>query len=246
MAHEEQTPNPEPDQEVVDLVDLEECAKTGRPVPRARRYQIRIDRERFIVNAPTITGREILRLAGKTPEEYLLHQRLRGGVTKSIEPDEVVDLTNPGPERFMTMKRETQEGRGNPRRAFRLPAADEAYLNEHHASWEAVKDGNTQWVVIPEFPLPSGFNVTVTTLAIDLVAGYPDAALDMAYFDPHLQRTDGKAIPAIKSRQFDGRPWQRWSRHRTNSNKWVVGEDNVATHIAYIHSFLRAEFEKRP
>lgn len=246
MSHAEQPPNPEPEPEIVDLIDIEECAKAGKPVPRARRYQIRVDRERFIVEQPEITGREILRLAGKTPEEYLLHQRLRGGVTKSIEPDEVVDLTKPGPERFMTMKRETQEGFCEPRRAFRLPTADEAFLNAHYPGWEAVKDGKTQWVVVPDFPLPPGFNVGVATLAIDLVAGYPDAALDMAYFAPDLQRTDGKSIPALATRQFEGKPWQRWSRHRTNANKWIAGEDSVATHIAYIDSFLRAEFEKRP
>jgi len=246
MSHEEMNPDPSDHTDEVDIVDIEECAKADRDVPKAKRYQIRIDRERFIVHTPTITGSEILKLAGKTSEEYLLHQRLRGGVTRSIEPDEVVNLTGPGPERFMTMKRETQEGFCEPRRAFRLAASDEAHLDERYPQWESVKDGNNQWIVIPEFHLPAGFSVAATTLAIDLVAGYPDAALDMAYFDPPLERTSGQSIPALSTRQFDSRTWQRWSRHRTKANQWAPGEDNLATHITYVNYFLRAELEKRP
>lgn len=244
MSQDENAQQPKP--ENIDPVDIEEYAKAGRPVPNANRYQIRVDRERFVVRSPTLTGREILRLAGKSPEDYLLHQRLRGGVTQSIAADDIVDLTGQGPERFMTLKREAQEGFSEPRRTFRLSACDEAFLNEFHPHWESVKDGNNQWIIIPDFPLPDGYGLSSARLAIDLVAGYPDAALDMAYFEPHIQRADGKAIPALNTRQLEGLPWQRWSRHRTSANKWIAGEDSIATHIAYIHSFLRSEFEKRP
>lgn len=228
------------------VVDLEEYAKTGRDVPRDRRYQIRIDRERFVVHHPSITGREILALAHKKPEDYLLHQRLRGGATRTIEADEKVDLTGKGPERFMTMKRETQEGFVQARRQFKLASSDDSFLTDQFPKWESVLEGGAQWIVIRDFVLPIGFNVPQTDLAIQLVAGYPDSALDMAYFSPDIQRTDGKPIPALSPHQFDGRVWQRWSRHRTGANPWTPGEDNLATHVSYVKYFLTEEFKKRP
>ena len=42
-----------------DEVDIEELAKQGKPIPRAKRYRIRIDRERFLVTAPFITKAEL-------------------------------------------------------------------------------------------------------------------------------------------------------------------------------------------
>jgi hypothetical protein len=229
-----------------DIIDLEEYAKAGKDVPKDHKYRIRIDRERYEVAKPRISGREILALAGKTPEEYLLHQRLRGGGTRAIQANEVVDLTGPGPERFMTMKRETQEGQTATRRQFRLAAADETYLTEAFPKWEAVADNGAQWLLVPQFPLPVGYNATNADLGVWLVAGYPDTALDMAYFVPALARVDGKAIPNLSTHPFDGRVWQRWSRHRTAANPWTVGEDNVSTHVAYINWFLAEEFRKRP
>lgn len=229
-----------------EVIDLEEYAKAGRDVPLDRRYQIRIDRDRFVVHHPSITGREILALVNKTPEDYLLHQRLRGGATRTIEADEEVDLTGKGPERFMTMKRETQEGFMEVRRQFKIASSDESFLTEQFQKWESVLEGGAQWIVIRGFMLPNGFNVPQADLAIQLVAGYPDAALDMAYFSPDIQRADGKAIPALSSQQFDGGVWQRWSRHRTDANPWTPGEDNLATHVAYVKYFLAEEFKKRP
>ena len=93
-----------------EIVDIEEFAKSGRPVPRDRRYRIRIDREHFVVDEPCLTGREILKLVGKTPTEFMLSQKFRGGEVKKIEPDEKVDLTRPGVERFMTLPLDPTEG----------------------------------------------------------------------------------------------------------------------------------------
>lgn len=93
-----------------EIIDVEEFAKAGRVVPRERRYRIRIDREHYVVDAPCLTGREILKLAGKTPAEFMLSQKFRGGEVKKIEPDEKVDLTRPGVERFMTLPLDPTEG----------------------------------------------------------------------------------------------------------------------------------------
>jgi len=97
--------------ETDDVVDLEQYAREGHRPPRAPRYRIRIDRQYYVVAAPSLTGRELLQLAGKTPpEQYMLSQKLRGGQTKRIDLDERVDFTTPGVERFMTLPLDQTEG----------------------------------------------------------------------------------------------------------------------------------------
>lgn len=97
-------------EEVVDLVDLEEYARAGKAPPRAKQYRIKIDAAQYVVDQPSMTGREILALAGKTPEVYLLRERIYGGGTQPIEPTQVVDFTKPGVERFVTMPRDQTDG----------------------------------------------------------------------------------------------------------------------------------------
>src|SRR6267143_239056 len=95
---------------LVEEVDIEECAKAGKPVPPARRYRLRIDRELRVTENPTPTGREILGLVAKTPEGYVRSMKLHGGHAKPIGADEHVDLRQPGVERFMTIPRDATEG----------------------------------------------------------------------------------------------------------------------------------------
>jgi hypothetical protein len=93
-----------------DVLDLEEHSKTGKEAPERKRYGLRVDKERFVVERPTITGREILALVGKTPELYRLYQHFRGGDSKIVKADEKVNLREPGVERFTTMKIENTDG----------------------------------------------------------------------------------------------------------------------------------------
>ena len=97
--------------ETDDVVDLEQYAREGHRPPCALRYRIRIDRQYYVVAAPSLTGRELLQLAGKTPpEQYMLSQKLHGGQTKRIALDARVDFTTPGVERFMTLPLDQTEG----------------------------------------------------------------------------------------------------------------------------------------
>jgi hypothetical protein len=92
------------------VIDVEEFARAGKPVPKEKRYRIRVDKEKFVVTQPTISGSELLALVGKTPDKYNVYLHVHGGQTKLIKPDEKVDLTEPGVERFTTMKIENTEG----------------------------------------------------------------------------------------------------------------------------------------
>ena len=96
-----------------EVIDLEEHAKAGREVPPHRggvKYRIRIDKEKFIVDVPEMKGKDILALVGKAPAQYRLDQKLRGGGTKKIGPEDSVSFTGPGPEKFMTLPLDQTEG----------------------------------------------------------------------------------------------------------------------------------------
>jgi len=94
-----------------ELVDIEEYSKTGKKPPKAKRYVIKIDKEKYTVSKPSMTGREILVLAGKNPpERFQLNQKFRGGHVEPIRLDQVVDFTQSGVEKFTTIPLDQNEG----------------------------------------------------------------------------------------------------------------------------------------
>lgn len=100
-----------------EVIDIETYAKEGRTPPPGKHYRIRVDKLHLDIESPAITGREILRRAGKQPvERYRLDQKLTGGRTQKVELDQTVDLTTPGIERFMTLPLDQTEGAGSYRR----------------------------------------------------------------------------------------------------------------------------------
>jgi len=236
-------PAPAANQIEIVIVDIEEHGKKNEAPPTGKQihYRIRIDKAHFIVQVPGLVGRDILLLAGKKPpERFLLEQKLHGGQMKVIKLDEFVDFTKPGIERFVTLPLDQTDGHGQ-RRQFRLSETDEASLNLGGARWEAVVEGGSHWLIVHDLPVPTGFKQQRVTAALMIPAGYPDVQIDMAYFFPALARADGKAIPAIEVHNFDGKQWQRWSRHRTSANPWRPGEDDVRTHLVLVSHWLVRE-----
>ena len=230
--------------EILDEVDIEEEAKAGRDVRRARRYRIRIDKEKHVTEQEIVTGRYVLSLVGKTPETHLLSLRVRGGHVEEIEAEEKVDLRKRGVERFMTLKRDPQEGY-EMRRQFELPESDVEHLESRGLPWETVVEGGSQWLLVHNFPVPIGYNVVAATVSLLIAPGYPDVQIDMAYFSPSLSREDGKAIPQVCGQVIDGKTYQRWSRHRTAEDPWRVGVDDIGTHLMQVAEWLRRELRLR-
>lgn len=94
-----------------EIIDLEEYAQAKCNPPRARHYRIRIDKKKYEVAVTSLTGKELLELAGKLPvERYMIFQKFCGGQTKQIELNEKADFTTPGVERFMTLPLDQTEG----------------------------------------------------------------------------------------------------------------------------------------
>lgn len=94
-----------------ELVDLEDCACLGQKPPRAKRYRIRIDGEKYVVSVERMTGRELLILAGKTPaEKFMVVEKVRSQKPRRIGLDEYADFTKMGVEKFLTQPLGQTEG----------------------------------------------------------------------------------------------------------------------------------------
>lgn len=225
------------------IIDVEECAKRGEVPTKGASYRIRINKDTYVVDSETLTGRELLLLAGKTPvEQYMIHQKVKGEL-KDVQLDEEVDLTAPGVERFITQARDCTEGLSE-RRDFALPSEDVEFLESLGIRYETVIENNVRRLVLYDVSICLGYTIKVVDLYFRIEAGYPDVQIDMVYFHPALAREDGHTINALSAENFDGRVWQRWSRHRTPQNPWRPGLDNVSTHLAQVHDWLKREFNK--
>lgn len=230
-----------------EVIDIELCFKHGHQPPHGHKYRYKVDHAYYVTHHHILTGAQILEKAGKTPADYMLRQKIHGNWV-TIEPDEEVDFTAKGIEKFKTIKNEHTEGEGEKslRRDFSLPEEDEDYLDSLNLPWESVQDGDAQWVLIHGYPLPTGYNVQNALLGVRITPNYPGAQLDMLYFSPVLARTDGIAIGAVSSVVIAGIAFQQWSRHRTGSNPWRPGIDNLSTHVPLSEMWLKHEFIKHP
>lgn len=230
----------------IEIIDLEAYSKEGKPVPKDKKYRIKIDREVYVVERECMTGRELLALAGKNPpERYQLNMKLKGGKVDPINLDEKVCFTKAGVEKFMTLPLDQTEGQET-RRQFDLLEEDIEFLESLGLRWETLSESTGRWILIHNYPICEGYNAEKLAVAIKFEPGYPRTQLDMAYFFPPLSRCDGQAIGATSTQQIDGKSYQRWSRHRTSQNPWRDGIDNLSTHMSLVSYWFRQEFEKKP
>ncbi|QOR65789.1 hypothetical protein IM538_18565 [Cytobacillus suaedae] len=129
------------------------------------------------------------------------------------------------------------------RREFLIPEEDIEFLNSRDWTWELVEEGGNRLVLIHGFPVPKGYTVNQTTVAIQILSGYPTTPLDMAYFHPKLEREDNILIgQADQTMSIEGSSFQRWSRHY----RWEVGFHTLTTHILAIEDWLKREFVIKP
>jgi hypothetical protein len=202
--------------------------------------------EPFVATSPFIYKAELLSLVGKTADKWRIHQKLRGGQMDEVTDGEKVDLRERGVERFVTMELtqtdgETAAQEAPPaRRAFDLPEEDTEFLNTLGLVWETVKNAEVRWLLIHEYPIPSGFNVSKAMLAIKIEGGYPPAKLDMAYFLPSLSKVRGTTIPNLSAASIEDKQYQQWSRHY----EWREGIDDLAVHYRRIEQWLLDELKR--
>ena len=227
-----------------DGFDPDKNREDSRAPRRRREYTIHIDKGTYTTHHSRLSGRELLELAGKEPpEQYAIYLKVRGGQPRRIELDRKIDLGRPGVERFVTLPLDQTEGFQG-RRDFVLPQEDLDWLNGIAGRYELVAEGNVLRVVLYDFPVPPGYNRGKADVNVRIDTGYPDTQIDMVYVYPALVRADGKPIGGLSTDQFDGKEWQRWSRHRTPANPWRPGIDNLATHFGLVEHWFARELAK--
>jgi len=208
-------------------------------------YKFKVDNDNYTSDQNVLTGRQILEMAGKTPEKYLLI--LKGKNKATVAPDDSIDLSEPGVEVFRTIARECKEGLEDQsiRHQFDLPAQDTHFLNSTELRWEAVKEGNVMRVIIYDYPIPEGYNVTTADIYVRISDNYPDSELDMIYASPALSLKCGKSINRLSNENFDGKNWQRWSRHRVNkAEAWNPTLDGIESHLVLVDDWFALETKK--
>ena len=214
----------------------------GEDAPR--HYKVQIDKHFFEPSGPRVTGRELLEVADKKPaENYSIYLKVKGGQPRRIGLDEKIDLAELGVERFVTLPLDQTEGFEG-RCQFHLPAEDLEWLETIPSEFELVAENGVLRVVLYGFPIPPGYQRREADLNVRIESGYPDTQLDMVYVHPPLERADGRSIVALANDAFDGKQWQRWSRHRTPANPWRPGVDNLATHFGLVEHWFLRELDK--
>lgn len=93
-----------------ELIDLEEQAKAGKEPKKAKKYKLRIDKEKYTVDVHQMTGAQILALAGKTPDKYMLSMKVHGAGFQPVEPTQTVVFHQDKVERFQTLALDPSEG----------------------------------------------------------------------------------------------------------------------------------------
>lgn len=201
-----------------------------------RSFKFSIDTIQMEWGKPSITGKVLKALAGVPTGTYDVYLEVRGGQDVLIRDADLIDLSKPGIECFITLIRDTTEG------LTTLPEADQRYLHSHDITAEVVCDGPHIGVVLKNMQLPQGkYDHPTADVLVILPPGYPDVAPDMFFCDPWVKLASAGryATCADQPHMFCGRNWQRWSRH---NNSWRPGIDGLHTMIKRIeHAIAEAK-----
>lgn len=226
-----------------EVIDIEDCFCDGSTPYITYQYLIKINGQKYSVDKEKITGREILALVNKNPEGYRLRMFTKNGKV-IIKPNEEIDITECGLERFVCEPLDCTEGFVQTE-SFSVPKEDKCFIDSIDYKVDLIRDGNNNWVVIRGYELPDGYNLKNADVAFLVPPHYPRTQIDMVYFNPPLARADGQVIKTLSTQSIEGKIYQRWSRHRTAANKWNPEVDNIESHIDLMMSCLIAEFKKR-
>ena len=94
---------------VQETLDLETCYCEGVQPYITYEYLIKVNRQKYKVNSETITREEILKLAGRDSNTHRLRMFTKGGKI-ILEPNQEIDLTKCGVERFVYEALDCTEG----------------------------------------------------------------------------------------------------------------------------------------
>ena len=208
---------------------------------RKRTWKLDVHGELTEWDHSSVVVRDAMLAAGKdVSRPYTIVFKTKSG-DRQVELDDVLNLDEPGIERLWLRPKTVNNGDGaaSRRRDFSLLAKDAAFLDRLGFEWDTIEDGR-RWVVVRNYPLPSGYQVQRCSLAVDIPAGYPTSEIDMFYCDPPLRLSAGNEPACADARQrIEGRDYQRWSRHR-DPGTWSA-DDCVGTHFGLVDLAISGE-----
>ncbi len=226
-----------------DLVDLD-APGVETFVTRKRFWKLNVQGVILDVPTPTIVVREALTLAGFNPDQgWYIFLRVHGEPKREVTLTDTIDLRTPGIEKLRLTPKEVNNGEARcaPRRDFDLLDADDAHLGRLGLRWETVEEANRRWLVIQDYPVPGGYTVAVTLLALEIPPTYPGAQIYGFYAYPPLALSSGRVIASTQLRgSISGREFHGWSRNR-GSTPWNPALDRVATQLALVDAALAKE-----
>jgi hypothetical protein len=114
-----------------------------------------------------------------------------------------------------------------------LPKPDVDYLISKGYQFDAHRNGDGVHVIIDNYNFPEAYQSRQASLLIILPAGYPNANPDMFWTCPDVKLINGAWPKAAEHHEtYNGRSWQRWSRHSTG--QWRPGIDDLQTFLASV------------
>ena len=197
-----------------DSLDKPELENGGSEKPDPDKiFEIQIDRLMYKLKENRLTGADLRRVPEPpiSPERDLF-EIVPGHSDRKVEDDDRIIIrdglrffTAPNTINPASTLSATEQGAIT----MSLPELDITYLNERGIAHEIVLESGMTCVVIPQWPLPKGFDRDASDLLIRLSPGYPDVHPGMWWFCPAVHRADGRELPNTNVVElYLGRTWQ--------------------------------------
>lgn len=215
-------------------------------VTKKKTWKLKVMGETLEYDVPEVKVSDAMVRAGFDPKKaWHIYLIVKDRPKQEVTLDYIVDLRTQGIEKIRLMQRNVDNGDGQhqtDRRQFKVLKVDERFLDGMGLRWEAVVEGEGQWLLIHDYALPVGYAPQKVRLALNIQKDYPAAQIDMFYFSPHVRLESGREIPSTQiTATVDGIAYQGWSRHRNEASKWDENSDNVRTHMALVETCLGKE-----
>ena len=201
----------QPDRQVddQDLVDLD-AAGVESFVSRKPAWKLNVQGVMLELFAPTIVVREALIEAGFNPDQgWHIFLKVVGQQKQPVELTTVIDLRTPGIEKLRLTPKDVNNGEAPvvPRRTFALLDIDEAHLNRLGLKWETLVEAERRWLLLHDYPLPVGYTVSHSKVALEIPPTYPGAQIYGFYAYPPLALSSGRvAYVLVNTPNRESRP----------------------------------------
>ncbi|MDE2600618.1 MAG: multiubiquitin domain-containing protein [Rhodocyclaceae bacterium] len=239
----------QPDRQVddQDLVDLDAVGVESF-VSRELTWKLNVQGVVLELFAPIIVVREALVEAGFNPDQgWHIFLKIVGQQKQPVELTTVIDLRTPGIEKLRLTPKDVNNGEASvvPCRTFALLDVDEAHLNRLGLKWETLVEAERRWLLLHDYPLPDGYTVSHSKVALEVPPTYPGAQIYGFYAYPPLALSSGRVIASTQLRGvLLGVEYHGWSRNRGPAAPWDANADNVVTQLALVDAALAKEVDE--